>query len=68
MEARPLPPRPSLEQYRKQAKDLLKACKSADPQAIRTWAKEWFETPANQWVETEARLRGIELLRGCGTS
>ncbi len=31
MEARPLPPCPNLEQYKKQAKDLLKACASAGP-------------------------------------
>jgi len=40
MEARPLPQRPSLDQYKKQAKDLLKACKSADATAIRVWAEE----------------------------
>lgn len=33
--ARSLPPRPSLEQYKKQAKDLLKACRAEDPEAIR---------------------------------
>jgi hypothetical protein len=64
MEARPLPPHPSLEQYRKQAKDFLKACKSADPHAIRVWAEEWFDTRADQWAETEARLRGIEVSQG----
>jgi len=59
MEARPLPPRPNLEQYRKQAKDLRKACTSADPGAIHAWAERCFETCADQWVETEARLRGM---------
>jgi hypothetical protein len=43
MEARPLPPRPNLEQYKKQAKDLLEVRKSSDPDAIRAWAEEWFE-------------------------
>jgi hypothetical protein len=61
MEARPLPARPDLEQYKKQAKDLLKICKSADPRAIGAWAEEWFESCPDQWVETEARLRGIEV-------
>jgi hypothetical protein len=61
MEAGPLPQRPSLEQYKKQAKDLLKACKSADATAIRAWAEEWFEGCGDEWVETEARLRGIEV-------
>jgi ankyrin repeat protein len=59
MEARPLPPHPNMEQYKKQAKDLLKACTSAEPRAIRAWAGQWFESCANDWVETEARLRGI---------
>src|SRR5256886_9493752 len=30
-----LPPRPNLEQLRKQAKDLLKSLKSGDPEAIK---------------------------------
>lgn len=39
----PLPPRPSLEQYRKKAKDLVKACKSGDPDSIRAWTAQWIE-------------------------
>jgi ankyrin repeat protein len=35
MDSKPLPARPSLEQYKKQAKDLLKAYRSADVEAIR---------------------------------
>jgi ankyrin repeat protein len=35
MDARELPARPSLEQYKKQAKDLLKACKAGDPEAVQ---------------------------------
>jgi ankyrin repeat protein len=35
MDARELPARPSVEQYRKQAKDLVKACKSGDPGAVQ---------------------------------
>jgi ankyrin repeat protein len=34
MDAKELPARPSLEQYRKQAKEFLKACKSGDSDAI----------------------------------
>lgn len=34
MDARALPPRPSLEQYRKQAKDLLHATRAANPEAV----------------------------------
>jgi ankyrin repeat protein len=41
-EALPLAPRPNLEQYRKLAKDLAKACRSADPGAIRQWADDWI--------------------------
>jgi len=37
----PLPPRPDLHQYRKRAKDLVKACRSGDPAALRTWAARW---------------------------
>lgn len=40
--ALPLPPRPNLEQYKKLAKDLIKACKSDNPQALRAWASEWL--------------------------
>src|SRR6478736_1055731 len=35
MDPKPLPARPSLEQYKKQAKDLLKAYRSADVETIR---------------------------------
>lgn len=34
MEAKELPARPNLAQYKKQAKDLLKACKASDPAAL----------------------------------
>lgn len=61
MEARPLPPCPNLEQYKKQAKNLLKACASSDPDAIHAWAERWFDTCAGQWAETEARLRGLPI-------
>jgi ankyrin repeat protein len=42
-EALPLTPRPNLEQYRKLAKDLVKACKSSDATAIRAWAIRWID-------------------------
>jgi ankyrin repeat protein len=41
-DALPLPPRPSLEQYKKRAKDLLKAGQSPDPTALRAWAHHWI--------------------------
>src|SRR5579862_6073011 len=43
-DALPLPSQPNLEQYKKQAKDLVKACRSDDPDCIRTWVAEWIET------------------------
>jgi ankyrin repeat protein len=43
-DALPLPARPHQEQYKKQAKELVKACKSADPGAIGAWAAKWVET------------------------
>ena len=42
-DALPLTPRPNLEQYRKLAKDLIKACKSGDATAIRMWAIRWID-------------------------
>ena len=35
MDTKPLPARPSLEQYKKQAKELLKACRAEDVETIR---------------------------------
>ncbi len=43
-DALPLPPHPNLEQYKKRAKDLLKASQSPDPTAIRTWAAQWIDS------------------------
>jgi hypothetical protein len=42
-DALPLPPRPNLEQYKKRAKDLVKICKSGDPDALRAWVTQWIE-------------------------
>jgi len=41
-DALPLPARPSLEQYRKLAKDLVKACSSGTPHAIGAWTDRWI--------------------------
>jgi Ankyrin repeats (many copies) len=54
-DALPLPPHPNLEQYKKHAKDLVKACKSADPDALGAWAA--------RWVKTLARLQGLVITR-----
>lgn len=42
MDAKPLPSRPNLEQYKKQAKTLVKACKG-DPDAIAATRSNWPE-------------------------
>ena len=43
-DALPLPLRPNVEEYKKLAKDLIKACKLADPDAIGDWAESWVKT------------------------
>src|SRR5215213_8042346 len=40
-DALPLPVRPNLERYKKLGKDLIKACKLADSDAIGDWAEAW---------------------------
>ena len=55
-EALPLPLRPSIEQYRKLAKELVKACRSADSSAISTWSRQWIESLAAA-AEHESGLR-----------
>src|SRR2546429_125056 len=44
----PLPPHPSLEQYKKRAKALVKACKSGKPSAVHAWAAAWIEGPTSE--------------------
>lgn len=43
----PLPPHPDLGHYRKRAKDLVRACSSADPKAIDEWAARWVRDLAD---------------------
>lgn len=54
----PLPPRPSLEQYRKRAKDLVKAHHSGDSGALRAWATQWIEALArlHEWRESRKAI------------
>src|SRR5258708_38037005 len=64
-EALPLPLRPSIEQYKKIARDLQDACKSGGPCAIRQWATRWLETPARLegaagWSAPRDREREVE--------
>src|SRR5260370_7134368 len=42
-DALPLPPRPNLEQYKKLAKELVRATKSTDPDAVRNWSTNWVK-------------------------
>jgi len=50
MDTLPLPPRPSLAQYKKRAKDLVAAANSKAGDAVRAWAADW--------LASLARLRG----------
>lgn len=43
-DALPLPPRPSLQQYRKLAKELVRAANSGDLSALAAWSKDWVDT------------------------
>jgi ankyrin repeat protein len=66
-QALPLPAQPSLEQYRKLAKELVKACRSGDPEAMHAWAVRWIERLAAarrvKTLDTEAHVRaGAELV------
>jgi ankyrin repeat protein len=63
-DALPLPARPNLEQYRKLAQSLLKACRAhrANPDAIDHWAEQWVNRLArtsgkNHTHFTELRIR-----------
>jgi hypothetical protein len=47
-DALPLPRRPSVERYKNLAKDLVKACKSHDEDAIVDWAEKWVTSLAKQ--------------------
>jgi ankyrin repeat protein len=52
-DALPLPPRPNIEQYKKLARDLQRACRSSEPNAILNWFA--------RWAETITRLQGMEI-------
>ncbi len=51
--ALPLPSRPSVERYKKIAKELVKICKSKKREVIRGWAEEW--------VASLAKLSGLKI-------
>jgi ankyrin repeat protein len=52
----PLPRRPNLEQYKKLAKGLIKACKTENRNVLRDWASEW--------VGALVRLSTLEITPG----
>ena len=54
-DALPLPRRPNPERYKKLARELVKACKSDDKNAIDHWAEEW--------VTALAKQSGLEFIR-----
>src|ERR1700686_2193617 len=58
-DALPLPPHPDLGYYKKLAKDLLKACLSADPAALRAWVKQFVS--ADQIERMERRLHSAKI-------
>lgn len=67
--ALPLPPRPSTERYKKIAKDLVRACRSGEPKAIRAWAEGWVRSlvelsqlsiPAHLPVSIDAWIDGVD--------
>lgn len=70
MDVLPLPPRPSIEQYRKRAKDLVRAAQSADDGAIRAWATAWLsalaklgEQPPSDFVQGSIDRAAAEIRR-----
>ena len=60
-DALPLPSRPSVEQYKKLAKDLVKSCRSGDPAAIGVWASRWIQALAAHQREPDALRDGTEI-------
>jgi hypothetical protein len=53
----PFPPRPNLEQYKKRAKELVKACTSGEHDTIRAWAADWIETSTSRAPESRNQSR-----------
>lgn len=56
-DALPLPVRPDVARYRKLAKELVKACRSATEPDDGAWAARW----SRAWIETLVRLSGIQI-------
>jgi hypothetical protein len=62
-DALPLPLRPDLAQYRKLAKDLVKACASGEARAIGAWAERWLESLRRSLGEPDAERAEREVRR-----
>ena len=62
LDALPLAGRPDLEQYRKRAKDLVKAC-TQEPDAIAQWAVDWLQALAGPTGDAEVAFRDERLAR-----
>jgi ankyrin repeat protein len=65
MDAKDLPARPNLEQYKKQAKDLIKACKAGDQQAIqrvKTYHARLANLPVSEVLATKFALADAHLV------
>src|SRR6185436_4464621 len=65
-DALPLPSRPNLDQYRKLAKDLVKACNSGADDAIRAWTVAWLNALAAHLDESD-RFRHADEIEGRAT-
>ncbi len=69
-DAIPIPPRHSLEQYKKQAKDFLKACQSGDRTEVRAWMtrilKPWARNIEHEVARMEERLRNRDIAKLAG--
>src|SRR5262245_10215603 len=67
MDTVPLPPHPDLAQYKKRAKNLVRAAKSNEPDAVRVWATEWLEALARLWGEAPSPFVRASLGRAVDT-
>ena len=65
-EALPLPPHPNVEQYRKLAKELVKACRSGDPEAIPGWSVRWVTSLAVRLAKSDASRDEREIAEAAG--
>jgi hypothetical protein len=65
-EALPLPSRPDVHQYKKLAKELVKACRSGDPDAIRAWSVRWVTSLAARSPKSDAPHSDREITEAAG--